>query len=229
MKKIVTILIAVVSIITHAAELSYVLAPGSTITPYFGKDPIGPVEPIVGSFTWRQFDAGNAIGFDAVQLSFKSASFTIELNSTENWLGTSVFPDSCLTYFGEIVNTAGLRVPLAKIGSIDDSGCYVGPPTKPQMLIYHNVGIIPIVDGNIDGYYTAKLDIVALLDSDGDGVPDIEDRCPDTARGDAVNVSGCSQAQLCPEGSPCAKAAKSKAKVIKALRRHRVPSSFDGK
>jgi cobalamin biosynthesis Mg chelatase CobN len=35
-----------------------------------------------------------------------------------------------------------------------------------------------------------------LPDADGDGVPDVEDKCPGTATGASVDASGCSQAQL---------------------------------
>ena len=35
-----------------------------------------------------------------------------------------------------------------------------------------------------------------LPDADGDGVPDLEDKCPGTATGASVDASGCSQAQL---------------------------------
>ena len=35
----------------------------------------------------------------------------------------------------------------------------------------------------------------ALLDSDGDGIPDSQDLCPGTAPGSAVNASGCSFSQ----------------------------------
>ena len=39
-------------------------------------------------------------------------------------------------------------------------------------------------------------------DSDGDGVPDARDLCPDTATGDAVDVHGCSISQLVPCAGP---------------------------
>src|SRR5262249_395916 len=36
------------------------------------------------------------------------------------------------------------------------------------------------------------------LDSDGDGVPDYQDYCPNTLVGSVVNSQGCSIEQLCP-------------------------------
>ncbi len=39
-------------------------------------------------------------------------------------------------------------------------------------------------------------------DSDGDGVPDYLDRCPDTPRGERVNGDGCSDAQLAAMAPP---------------------------
>jgi len=46
-------------------------------------------------------------------------------------------------------------------------------------------------------YQVARITVV-LADSDGDGVPDDLDACPDTAPGDIVNADGCSIAQICP-------------------------------
>ena len=40
------------------------------------------------------------------------------------------------------------------------------------------------------------------VDSDGDGVPDFQDACPDTASGAVVNAGGCSINQLCPCSGP---------------------------
>ena len=39
-------------------------------------------------------------------------------------------------------------------------------------------------------------------DSDGDGVPDVQDQCPNTRPGDVVNAQGCSIAQPCPCHGP---------------------------
>jgi hypothetical protein len=39
-------------------------------------------------------------------------------------------------------------------------------------------------------------------DSDGDGVLDVHDQCPNTHRGDVVNAQGCSVTQLCPCDGP---------------------------
>jgi hypothetical protein len=39
-------------------------------------------------------------------------------------------------------------------------------------------------------------------DSDGDGVLDVHDQCPNTRPGDIVNGQGCSIAQLCPCDGP---------------------------
>src|SRR5207247_4684057 len=40
------------------------------------------------------------------------------------------------------------------------------------------------------------------VDSDGDGVPDGLDQCPNTPVGAAVNAEGCSIEQLCPCDGP---------------------------
>ena len=43
---------------------------------------------------------------------------------------------------------------------------------------------------------------IVPLDTDGDGVPDYLDACPDTPPGEVVNADGCSIDQLCPCAGP---------------------------
>lgn len=183
----------------RADALSYTLLPGSTITPYLGAVPIGPPEPLTGRFDWIQVDTGTTvIGFDATLLNFRSASFFITLNTTVNDLFTSVFPDSCLTLFGETVDLTGLGASVGEMLSSDNNGCYAGPPDRPDSLSYSNVSIAP-VNG---GLFVARLSITAALDSDGDGVPDESDQCPNTAAGAIVDAHGCSIDQLVPCAGP---------------------------
>ena len=43
---------------------------------------------------------------------------------------------------------------------------------------------------------------ILILDSDGDGLPDYLDECPDTLAGSLINSNGCSIADLCPCEGP---------------------------
>jgi hypothetical protein len=43
-----------------------------------------------------------------------------------------------------------------------------------------------------------QVQLYTEADSDGDGIPDSEDDCPDTPAGEMVNSSGCSVDELCP-------------------------------
>jgi hypothetical protein len=56
-------------------------------------------------------------------------------------------------------------------------------------------------DGTDIGAYEVQR-ICAPLDSDGDGIPDVIDQCPDTAAGDIVDASGCGIDQLVPCDGP---------------------------
>ena len=159
---------------THAADvLSYTLLPGSTITPYFGGTPIGPTEPLTGNFDWIEFDtASTLIGFDATHLDFQSESFRIRLNATVNGLGTAVFfPDSCLTYFDEIVDLEGLGTSVGELSSFDNNGCYSGPPDHPRSLTYPNLGINPVGGGLL-----VEVRLVKLRGKDRDRAPDDQHR-----------------------------------------------------
>jgi len=186
---------------TRAADvISYTLVSGSTITPYFGATPIGPTELLTGNFDWIQYDCGGddvLFCFDATRLDFESQSFSIHLNTTMNIYASSVFVDSSLTYFDEVVDLTGLGIPIGHIWSISD-GSYSGPPNRPNSLSYPDEGITPVGGG----LFVARLSIIAVLDSDGDGVPDDRDQCTNTTAGDVVDAEGCSIDQLVPCAGP---------------------------
>jgi hypothetical protein len=54
----------------------------------------------------------------------------------------------------------------------------------------------------ISPLFVAFVPVNAPVDSDGDGVPDVEDQCPNTPAGAVVNASGCSIDQLVPCAGP---------------------------
>jgi hypothetical protein len=212
--------VACLAIATNAYAddvLSYILAPGSTITPYFGATPIGPTEPLTGSFDWVRFDTGSSlIGFDATRLELQSTSFLIELNADMNDLGSVVFPDSCLTFFGEIVDLEGLGMPVGELSSFGTNSCYSGPPDRPTLLSYPDLRIAPIGGG----FFVARLTIIAVLDSDRDSVPDNTDQCPNTAPGAVIDARGCSISQLVPCAGPFAGGAwKNHGQYVSAIAR----------
>jgi hypothetical protein len=61
----------------------------------------------------------------------------------------------------------------------------------------------PLPDGTFDVDITGTANgPVATVDSDGDGVPDTEDQCPNTPAGAIVNGHGCSIGQLVPCAGP---------------------------
>lgn len=170
--------------------LTYTLEPESTITPLYGGVPIGPTEPLSGGFDWVTFDTGstNVIGFDATRLEFQSASFTIRLNYTMNDMGTMVFRDSQLTYFGEIVEAESLGVPLGDLLSAI-GGSYTGPADAPSRLSYPDVRISPVGGG----LFVARLTLVATLtdwDGDGDGIVGSNDNCPNVPNPSQENGDG---------------------------------------
>jgi hypothetical protein len=51
-------------------------------------------------------------------------------------------------------------------------------------------------------FWAVKLGPELPPDSDGDGVANDRDNCPDTAPGEAVDANGCSIEQLCPCTGP---------------------------
>src|SRR5437016_14363387 len=92
-----------------AQDATYVLDPGSTITPVSGATAIGPTEVLSGSFTWHPSPfLTNAEAFKATALVFQSASFTLVLDTTSaNNLDSDTFSDG-RTFFSEVVDATGL-------------------------------------------------------------------------------------------------------------------------
>jgi len=85
------------------------------------------------------------------------------------------------------------------------------PPHNPgTCYIYGTLALTPkqtkdlllgdwVLEANLDGsFYSPLVASEAILpdDSDGDGVPDFRDDCPETAAGEKVNDHGCSVEQL---------------------------------
>jgi hypothetical protein len=180
---------------SYAAEmLYYTLAPGSTITLYQDGQPFGSPERLTGGFTWIHCP-DDPICFDAIALEFHSSSVSIRLQTDQNFVGTSIL-DNNVTYFDEPVELSiadGLPGDGGFETEIFAQGTYVGPATHPTRLEYFNVELP----------YGWTLDIVAVpRDSDGDGMPDGQDKCPGTLAGSVVDADGCGIAQLAPCHGP---------------------------
>jgi hypothetical protein len=141
------------------ADLTYVLDPGSTITPVNGATPIGPTEALTGSFVWHPSSQGNLEEFDAVSLNFASESFTLTLDkTTANDEASDTFANGT-TYFGEVVDTNNFPTSPLALLSIFGSGQFVGNYLSPTHVAYDGVRLVP-PNG---GFYEADLTFSATL------------------------------------------------------------------
>lgn len=129
------------------ADLTYVLQPGSTITPYYNGNPTGPAEPLTGTFVWQPYDTKSSLAsFNATSLIFQSPSFLLTLDDTIiDKLLTSIFPATQTTYFGAIVDGVGISAsPLEIAGPL---GSYEGLTDSPVHLSYSNQYLTPYGGG----------------------------------------------------------------------------------
>ena len=194
--------------LTNAEVVTYILAPGSTITAYLDGLTIGP-EPIVGSFDWVGCGSTDqATCFDTTRLDFQSPSFSIHLNSPNQLAGGVLYYGVPL--FDETVDAPGVFTGLAEMTSVYregvsseyPEGVYADRAWFPLSLTYPDIRIMPYAGGLTGGVYLAALDIKAVADRDHDGVLDDIDDCPDTPPGTVVNESGCSMDQLASCAGP---------------------------
>ncbi len=146
---------------TAAAEvLHYYLAPGSTITPVRGG---GSTEPLSGRLDWILLPppvSDAILVFNAVGLSFHSASFSLELDTTAvNDVATAVHTDEVYTVFEEVADFTGLEIDRGYLSSLSP-GTFYGPPARPVVLRYPDVWISPIGGG----FWQAKLNLIAVME-----------------------------------------------------------------
>lgn len=134
------------------ADFTFVLDPGSTITPTGGV-----AEELTGSFVLRDmgFNSGLSI-FDAVALSLKSRSVTLTLDvSPANNVASDLFPDGT-SYFLEAVDATGLAPTLLQMMSLV-KGSYSGTISAPTRLSYTDIKLPPVGGG----LYAASINFTA--------------------------------------------------------------------
>jgi len=98
----------------------------------------------------------------------------------QGWVGTTLAYDNTYT----VSTTAPTLIQFNYVGI--DRVTFIASPSSP-FVMDNLVVTVPVI-----------------LDSDGDGVPDDEDQCPDTSPGAVVNEHGCSIDQLVPCAGPVA-------------------------
>jgi hypothetical protein len=173
--------------------ITYKLVAGSTITKYDAEQPAGPAEPLTGSFDWLQVLAQeSAFSYDTIRLDWRSPTLEFRI-SPQRGIGSAVFFGGTAN-FGTVVETPAYPAgALEVLGS--SVGAYTGTPDYPRSLEYSELLIFPV-----NGSTFARVRLIAVaVDTDGDGVPDEQDECPDTSLlGDVVDAHGCSLEQLVP-------------------------------
>jgi hypothetical protein len=141
-----------------------------------------------------------------------SSSNIVNDSGTITSLGYNLSSDDgggYLTGPGDIINTNPMLGPLQDNGGPTftcallpgSPAINAGDPnfTPPPDFDQRGPGLPRVAYGRID---IGAFEVQKLPDSDGDGVPDMFDQCPNTPPGAIVDINGCSIAQLVPCAGP---------------------------
>ena len=171
----------------------------------------------------------NALIFNVEgRLAIENSTISANYIGIQNALGTVSVANSivALNSGGDVINSGGVvdtanynfigdRDGDSPLGPLTDNGgptptmallpgspCInAGDPnfTPPPDFDQRGSGFARVVGGRVD---IGAFEVQPPADSDGDGVLDTVDQCPDTPAGDIVNANGCSIAQLVPCAGP---------------------------
>lgn len=143
--------------VVRAQTYQYMLEPGSTITPSFYANPVGPTEPLTGTFSWTfvQYDAyWSTVNFSTTALNFHSPSFTLTLASGASGGTSTAGPWAA---FEANVNATGapLSSSLHFVPWPANDGSFEGDPFMPSRLIFPHLRLDPAVGALVS--FTAVL------------------------------------------------------------------------
>jgi len=146
----------------HGQIYTYQLLPESTIAPMAGDVVTGPAQQLNGIF---QLQVGtldttwSAQGFNYVNLSFASASYSFSLLTANQGNCSMVFgSDPCADFLPD-VQVGGLSITSGTIHCYPNEGSYVGPYYEPTELNFPTLRLAPLHGGS----WAAELSISAVL------------------------------------------------------------------
>jgi hypothetical protein len=159
--KTLLVAFAVVAFVVTTARsqtYQYMLEPGSTITPSYYGSPVGPTEPLSGTFSWTfvQYSATwSTVNFATTALDFHSPSFSLTLaghpvNGGTGTAGPWAGFEADVTAKGAPLASALHFVPWPA-----NDGTFEGDPFMPSRLIFLHERLDPAVGALVS--FTAVL------------------------------------------------------------------------
>jgi hypothetical protein len=168
-----------------------------------------PITNGYGGLQWNNFGViAGAVGqgYQAGTVSPPNAAFNVSGSPAEiSIAGTFTLNSAYLT---SQINPIQVRVQGYVGTTLAYDNSYAITPARPVLVNFNYVGVSR-VRFNTDNIFVMDNLVISNLmtvlpDSDGDGVPDCLDQCPNTPPGAAVDEHGCSIDQLVPCHGPAA-------------------------
>jgi len=149
-------------------------------------------------FYWRIIPDASSTGSLTAFRMGGFDDFVYDANWRIDGLG-DVAPDIARNFGGGFVN---FLFPDPGVGPTNTSKFFFIDTKATNYAKVGSYDLLCAPNDCISGLFTTFAPVIASPDSDGDGVPDAQDNCPNTPAGVAVDAHGCSIDQLVPCAGP---------------------------
>jgi hypothetical protein len=197
--------------------LAVAQCPTNITTQTLTFDDVSPYEYVIisngyGGLQWNNFfiqNGSRSPGFYRGAVSQPNVAFD-GLGAPASISSDALFTLRSAYLTAVYVNSQQISVQGFRNGSLIYNNTYDVNDNAPTLINFNYVGVDRVtfaITQSFDGVFAMDNLVISNLatvlpDSDGDGVPDCLDQCPDTPAGEVVDEHGCSIDQLVPCDGP---------------------------